>query len=193
MERYVWYACYGSNLLRERFMCYVQGGLIPGNDKVERGAKDPTPPIDDKPLRIEHTLFFSMSMTKWNGSGVAFLDWRRDDEACTLGRMYLITEDQFFDVVRQENGLGPGAPVSIDKDALAREGSQVIFPDKPYGRLLYLGEEEGHPIYSFTCVAPAEEMGRAPLFGGYRDVIAAGLAQTYRMDNEAIDAYLAES
>jgi hypothetical protein len=27
-KQYVWYASYGSNLLQERFMCYVQGGKV---------------------------------------------------------------------------------------------------------------------------------------------------------------------
>jgi hypothetical protein len=27
---YVWYACFGSNILLERFNCYLQGGRIAG-------------------------------------------------------------------------------------------------------------------------------------------------------------------
>ena len=105
MTKYVWYASYGSNLLRERFLCYIQGGLIPGNDKAERGARNPSLPIDDRRIIIKHDLFFALESEKWQGSGVAFIDYHHNNHAKTLGRMYRITEEQFIDVVLQENGL----------------------------------------------------------------------------------------
>lgn len=28
LSKYVWYACYGSNVWKPRFMCYIQGGQV---------------------------------------------------------------------------------------------------------------------------------------------------------------------
>jgi hypothetical protein len=35
-ESYIWYAAYGSNLLKERFMCYLKGGF-----RADYGIYDP--------------------------------------------------------------------------------------------------------------------------------------------------------
>ena len=42
----VWYASYGSNLNRARFMAYIEGGTVAGNDVVY-GCTDTTAPRDD--------------------------------------------------------------------------------------------------------------------------------------------------
>lgn len=40
----VWYASYGANLLRERFMFYVQGGVLKGSDRQYPGCRDKSEP-----------------------------------------------------------------------------------------------------------------------------------------------------
>ena len=190
-QKLVWYVCYGSNLLKERFLCYLKGGVIPGNTRSERGAKDPSTPVRVENIIIPHRLFFSLFSEKWDGSGVAFIDPERDEFARTYGRRYLITEEQFFDVVRQENGLPEDAPIEFDEEALKRDGSVVLFEDSYYGRLMYLGEHQEYPMYSFTCVPPKSEMMETPLEGAYYDVIAAGLHETYGFDEDEITRYLA--
>ena len=203
----VWYVCYGSNLLEDRFLCYIRGGVIPGNVRSERGAKDSSLPKRSEPCMIDHELFFSTPIKKWFGSGVAYinpkkLDQKDDLEAnpgmvqtdeksnVTLGRRYLITLEQFLDIVRQENALPADCKISIDFDQLKLTGSQVVLPGSHYGRLLYLGDMEGYPMYSFTCIPSMEEMAKAPLFGPYYDVIAQGLKETFHMSKKEIAAYL---
>lgn len=221
MSEMVWYVCYGSNLLEERFLCYIKGGVIPGNTRSERGAKDTTLPVRSEKCIIDHELFFSTPVKKWFDSGVAYINPRKADEGMeqeciklcgtelgmeqkadpemfriirnnhvTLGRRYLITLEQFLDVVRQENALPADCEISIDFDLLTSEGSQVVLADKYYGRLLYLGDAEGYPMYSFTCIPNMEEMEKAPLFGPYYDVIAKGLKETFQMSDEEIAEYL---
>lgn len=205
MTDMVWYVCYGSNLLEERFLCYIKGGIIPGNKLSERGAKDPSLPLRSEKCTIDHELFFSTPIKKWFGSGVAYINPRRmnrakckraadgaDINACnvTLGRRYLITLEQFLDVVRQENSLPADCEIPIDFDRLRSEGSQVVFPGTYYGRLLYLGDADGCPSYSFTCVPDMEEMERAPLFGPYDDVISKGLKETFQLSEKEINEYL---
>ncbi len=46
MKDYVWYACYGSNLLYERFKCYILGGTFNGNGRYHDGCQDKTLPKD---------------------------------------------------------------------------------------------------------------------------------------------------
>ena len=41
---YVWYASFGSNILWERFACYLAGGRVAGMIKDMPGSRDPSPP-----------------------------------------------------------------------------------------------------------------------------------------------------
>ncbi len=211
MAEMVWYVCYGSNLLEERFLCYVRGGVIPGNTLSERGAQDPTLPVRSEKCTIDHELFFSTPSKKWFGSGVAYINSQKIKQAgkgkavndldsrgysrlfargVTLGRRYLITLEQFLDVVRQENSLPADCDIPIDFAKLRSEGSQIVLPGTYYGRLLYLGDADGYPSYSFTCIPDMSEMERAPLFGPYYDVIAGGLKETFQLSDKKIAEYL---
>ena len=126
----VWYASFGSNILSERFACYLEGGRIEGMVRDMPGSRDPSPPTewrrwDDLP----HRLFFAHSSPTWDGGGVAFVDFGEDlrvagppapaetervapaTRAPALGvsyRLYRVTLEQFNDVLAQENGMAPG-------------------------------------------------------------------------------------
>ena len=76
---YVWYACYGSNINRERFMRYINR------------CSDTTPPVEDRPYEFKHPVFFAGHSSIWENKGTAFLDvWSEGD---ALGRIYKITEE----------------------------------------------------------------------------------------------------
>ena len=186
----VWYVCYGSNLLRDRFLCYIQGGLIPGNTRIERGAHDKSLPVTDEPYIINHELFIALSATKWEGSGVAFIDYNGSEDARTYSRRYLITREQFLDVIRQENAVPEDTAIYWDEDELREKGSVILLPDNWYGIIVYLGEEEGIPMYSFTCIPEPEKMKKNPIFGAYYDVIRDGLRETWRLSEAEIGSYL---
>jgi hypothetical protein len=100
-DKYVWYACYGSNLSKERFLFYVKGGFCKLNNKDYKGCADKSEPIKDRPIVIHHRLYFGNRSNSWNGGGVAFIDPQQNREERTLGRMYLITEEQFEQVHKQ--------------------------------------------------------------------------------------------
>ena len=40
---FVWYACYGSDMLEGRFNCYLLGGRVKGMSRDCVGARDKTP------------------------------------------------------------------------------------------------------------------------------------------------------
>src|SRR5436305_7842838 len=102
VSKRIWYASYGSNLsYQKRFMCYIAGGRPAGSQNTNPGCRDKTPPIDNKPIAIHLDLYFAEYSQWWNG-GVAFIK-RGNERSKTLGRIYLITDDQFNDVVLQEN------------------------------------------------------------------------------------------
>lgn len=192
MQQLVWYTCYGSNLSRERFLCYLKGRKIPGRTQAERGAKDPSDPVKDKPVILPYQLYFALHVDGWDGSGVAFIDLKQDTYAKTYGRSYLITEEQFFDVVRQENLMPPDAPIVLDYDALKKNGSVVLFEGDYYGRLLYLGESEGYPCYTFTAIKSMQEQELTTPFGAYYQIIAEGLKESHGLSGETVAEYLTQ-
>jgi hypothetical protein len=64
----VWYASYGSNLNRARFMAYIEGGTVAGNDVVYEGCTDITAPRDDISLELPQSLYFAgWSHRAWGG------------------------------------------------------------------------------------------------------------------------------
>jgi hypothetical protein len=162
-KKYVWYACYGSNLLRERFMLYIQGGFSKFNNGNYVPCNDKSAPLEDKPISIPYELYFGNSSKKWEGGGVAFLKPERKDNIKTLGRMYLITEEKFKEINIQE---GPGW----------------------YDLIINLGTLNGVPIKTFTHSRmftrnlPSQE---------YLQVVEEGIRETYpNLSKDEISNYL---
>jgi hypothetical protein len=122
----VWYAGYGSNLSRERFACYVAGGVPPGAEHVHTGCRDRTPPRATTALRFPGRLTFAGTSTIWGG-GLAYLDPAAGGEA--VGRGYLITAGQLDDVVAQE---------------------------KRYDGVVTVDERDGVPVVALTSSSPGE-------------------------------------
>lgn len=69
--KYVWYASYGSNLLEERFLCYIRGGQPAGSTESEPGARDPSLPLRSIQFSMPYPLYFAKERTKWGKGGVA--------------------------------------------------------------------------------------------------------------------------
>ena len=124
MKGKIWYACYGSNILLERFRCYIKGGKCRFNGKTYAGCADDTMPTESLPIVIPYEMYFG-NCSSWDGYGAAFLDTSKP--SATLGRMYLITEEQFAEIKQQE-GDGPNW----------------------YHHEQHLGEHRGYPIKTLT-------------------------------------------
>jgi hypothetical protein len=190
MNDKVWYASYGSNLLRSRFMCYIQGGSPEGAAKQYDGCTDKSAPENDRPITIPHELYFSQSSGIWEGKGVAFIKSERNDDVETLGRMYLITREQFVQVVRQENGVGPDdLSLNIDFDETLSNGEAIISGEMWYGRIIYIGDKEGYPILTFT--SPGIDKNIVPNAPGekYLTTIIRGILEIYTKSNDEINNY----
>ncbi|QQD13967.1 hypothetical protein [Sphingobacterium sp. UDSM-2020] len=64
----VWYACYSSNLLDERFLCYIKGGQPAGAKTVYGGCLDKTLPFDSEDMYINSDLYFARASKNWDNA-----------------------------------------------------------------------------------------------------------------------------
>ncbi|MBN2892482.1 MAG: hypothetical protein JXL97_11490 [Bacteroidales bacterium] len=185
-EDYIWYCSYGSNLSLDRFMCYIIGGKPKNSSKEEEGCRDKTPPKDDRPHRIKHALYFARHSKKWNNGGSCILSVKHDENKTTLGRKFLITVDQFLDIVSQNNGV---EQTHIDFDEVIKHGSKSI-NDTLSGNILYLGDEDGYPIFTFTSHFDETEFVKPDIL--YLATIGAGVKETFKISTEEVADYFME-
>lgn len=181
----VWYACYGSNICQDRFLCYINGGTPAGAKKHFVGCEDKTQPKGSKPFEIPHEIYFAKRSVTWDGGGICFLHPEKS-EATFLGRIYQISISQFKDLVRQE--LIFDGVIKIDFEELRKKGSYNCLENGRYGELLYLGEIDGKPVISFTSpVHLSEEIN--PPSPAYLQTIARGLNEVYDLTTEELIEY----
>ena len=164
-KRKILYAPYGSNLLRERFLVYIEGGKFRGKGDPYPGCRDKTVPIDRGWMRVPHRLYFAKKSKRWNG-GVAFLSCRKeeDESLWAVVRLWEITEEQFCDIWEQE---GKGW----------------------YHAVLYLGKHEETELEIYTITGCWEDEKNPPS-ADYLDVLREGLRETTGWDDAKIDEYL---
>lgn len=179
MTELVWYAAYGSNLSRARFDYYLRGGKPRGASHAYPGCRDSSAPLDDRAGEIALEFGFGGTSRTWGG-GVALVD--PDSVRVARARLYLITVDQFADVVAQENWLEPGS-VSL----LEMHDELDIGDGRMYGLVLAVGELDGHPVVTFTQRrrTPASKPSIA-----YLRHIAVGLNESHGLSGAEIAAYL---
>lgn len=181
----VWYASFGSNLFRERFLCYIEGGQPEGSTRREVGCRDCTLPIKDEAVSLPFSLYFAGYSDRWNG-GAAFIDTVFNKDANTWGRMYLITEEQFEDVVRQENGI---PDIMLDWESIKAKGNTLI-QESDYGNLLYAGDKDGYPIFTFTNYLPMEEREFTVPSKRYLAMLIRGFLEVHTQSPEDCAQYL---
>ena len=186
-EPKVWYACYGSNLLEERFSCYIGGGRPANAKRVYPGCTNKTLPKKSKGITINGELYFAKSSETWSGGGAGFIQSDFDKSIETLGRMYLITQQQFVDLVQQEIKLE--GDFDIDLQHVIENRSLDMKNNSWYGKIIYLGEDEDHPIFTFTNEDYLEDEINPP-HEFYLKIIIDGLKETYQMSDNEIEAYL---
>ncbi|MBD8488909.1 hypothetical protein IFO69_09150 [Echinicola sp. CAU 1574] len=186
MSDYIWYASYGSNLLEERFLCYICGGQPKGAIKRYNGCVDKSLPIKKKGIEVPYRLYFAKKAKIWNGGGVAFIHHEKDASQQTLARIYLIKKAQFLDVVMQENAL-TSRPL-IDFEQIIDKGKQVLDKAGWYDLLLHLGEEEGAPIFTFTTRGLFQPY--TPPHESYLSTIIRGIKESHQWTDQAISNYL---
>ncbi len=143
-----WYAAYGSNLLEDRFLSYINGRRPWGN----KGARDTEYLSQTDQCSIPYELYFAKHSKKWKGA-VAFLDPQPKETNQTICRLYLVKQQQFIDIWTQENGNNPQTepiPRSILMIPFESHSFQDI-GERWYNRIIFLGfHTDGLPIYTIT-------------------------------------------
>jgi hypothetical protein len=185
-QNYVWYACYGSNLNEERFLCYIKGGKPKNSSRIETGCSDKTLPVENRPYILNRPLYFSKNSLHWNNGGSGFIGQFPDKENFTLSRMYLITKEQFIDLVNQENSV---TDIKINFEEAIKNGNTKIAETK-YGNLLFIEYVDDIPVFSFTC---NENSGDSPFVKPdilYLKTILTGLKENYNLSNNEFVDYL---
>ena len=182
----VWYAAFGSNLSNDRFAVYLNGGVATGSIGASPGARDNTPPANVETRFCDYPLMFAGVADKWSGGGVAFLGCEPGGHHTAL-RLHDITNEQFDDVVQQENRAD--TTVIVDLQHAVTEGF-VDALDSLYGRVLHLGQHhDGKHIFTITSANPPEVNAPHPT---YVRTIANGLLDGFGFDDlAAVRAQLA--
>lgn len=148
---YVWYASYGSNMLYERFLTFIKGGYCRFNGVEYKGCRNKLIPKDSRPIAIPYNMYFGNEGSVWGDSGVAFLNVEKYGQA--LGRMHLITGEQFEDILsQQERG------------------------ENWYNQSVSLGEYNGIQIVTFTNKSARPYNDPCD---SYLEVLRMGLKETY--------------
>lgn len=199
----VWYAGYGSNLVRARMYSYLLGGSVPGSHRCNPGSRVRLPATDVVTCRILGRLRFAGQFQVWGaGGGAAFFDPRTGGQS-VLCRAYEITVGQLVDVAMQENGVDPGAwPAAtrrLEEDVttfLSGQDAVLNLSDHrldPYDRLVRVpavalsGEERQLDV---VLVSRREPLPEAPPPPEYRTVILQGLREDVGLSALEAEEYL---
>ncbi|XP_042420772.1 histone deacetylase 5-like isoform X1 [Zingiber officinale] len=205
----VWYASYGSNMWKPRFLCYIEGGKVQGMTVPCSGSLDKSLPRSIIWKVLPHRLLFGRSYTRtWGKGGVAFLNPERDTSEKAHLCMYRITLEQFNDVLAQENSLhqedgaiqrmvSPLLDVDILNYVAKNKSTRLeTIKDGWYSTVLYLGEEDNVPILTMTCSASdiqCFKSGEFPTSAPSRDymnTLVNGLVEGKQLTEAAATAYV---
>jgi histone deacetylase 4/5 len=200
---FVWYACYGSNLLEERFNCYLRGGRVDGMSRTCVGARDSTPAQESLIRWMPYRVFFASPIrSAWGYGGPAMLDPSPNQRHKSCMRLYKVTLEQFNDVVAQENGVIPPLPVAstltcehiTDLRRQAPGSVRQQFESGYYPAVVYLGDQDDLPVVTFTCLTEKAKqflrgtLSAAPPANNYLTVLRRGL-QDSGLDETTAIAY----
>ena len=113
----VWYVCYGSNLCKKRFMCYITG-----SSNKEFGIKagdrcfNQSPIVDIKHIKIPYEMYFGNKSSSWDNGGVSFIKETQDLKKYSFATAYLIEREQYEHIWKRE-GKSPrwyGHEIELD-------------------------------------------------------------------------------
>ncbi len=184
----VWYVAYGSNLALERFRCYLAGGRPAESQREYAGCRDTSDPARAVGVFVPGRLVFAEESAVWGG-GMAFYD--SGAPGLTACRAYLISSEQFADVVAQEMRRPSGGEFARRLAQLLSEVESVrTLGPGLYETVMFLGYLEGTPMLTVThgdvgglhATAPSAE---------YLTTIATGLLEAHDWGADTIAAYLA--
>ncbi|MGH3414789.1 MAG: histone deacetylase [Marmoricola sp.] len=184
----VWYVSYGSNMCRGRLAAYLTGGRPDGARVTYVGARDRTLPREDVPVELPGRIYFAGESPAWGG-GVAFYD--HDVPGPTPARAYRITAEQFVDVAAQEMHRvpEPGDPLEEVVIGGLETGRHQAGPGH-YETLVQVGTRDGLAMLTFTAPHGLHAVEHSQPTAAYLAMLADGLRESHRWDEDSIAAYL---
>jgi histone deacetylase 4/5 len=203
----IWYATFGSNMWKPRFLCYIEGGQVEGLQRPCPGSLDKTLPKESLWKTYPHRLFFGRDSThSWGPGGAAFLNPESKIQDKAYLCLHRITLEQFNDVLLQENdsSYNMSSPL-FDLDDLisftSKESNSLEVPMKRgwYRNVVYLGKEDDIPILTMTCLNSEMKSflsGEVPVCApgkAYANVLIRGLVEGGQLAEEEAMAYIQEA
>ena len=181
--KHVWYVAYGSNLSRERFCHYIRGGQPDGSQRHLPGCRDTSDPLDSFGVLIDGGVYFAGHSSGWR-AGIAFYDPHSRGQVAA--RAYLVTAEQFVDVLAQETRQSPGITLDL---APAFRGARYSKGVGGYSMLIRVGEHREVPLMTFTR-DPDTVPGLAAPSAAYLATMATGLREAHGWSPMQIHRYL---
>jgi hypothetical protein len=183
----VWYVAYASNLGTDRFRCYLAGGRPDGGLRTYPGCRDTADPAGVFSFERPGSLLFAGSSGVWGG-GMAFYD--PDAPGSVACRGYLVTVEQFGDVVAQEMRHPPGGEFARTLAAVLPQVEELhSMGTGRYETVLRLGVHHGVPLVTVTN-GDVRALGLAAPSAPYVRSIATGLRESHGWDDGRIARYL---
>ena len=179
-DHLVWYAAFGSNMSSARLACYLAGGVPRGTTREYEGSRDPTPPREVRSLTLPGRVRFAGDSSVWGG-GTAF--YAPGDRGAVHARAYLLTLEQFGDLVAQETRHPVGRSLVLARSGPTRHGMSRV-----YDVVLDLGRLDGHRL--LTLSSSADHPVKPPS-AAYLRTLMDGLAEGFGLGVEEQVAYLA--
>lgn len=190
----IWYASYGSNLNRFRFLYYILGGKLEITGRNHIGCLDKSLPVKEATTKIPFELYFSKKSESWENKAVAFVKTHLNENANTLCKLYLVTKEQFIDIMMQENDKDPNEErFDIDFESVKQSGHCSIGKDNDnawYGKLVYVKEQDNYPVFTFTAKREDETIEYSEPGNNYLKTIIAGINENFSLSEKEILDYL---
>lgn len=171
-----------------RLACYLQGGRPPGGARVNPGARNRTLPTRSVPVDLPGTTYFAGRSPQWGG-GVAFYDHATPGR--TAARGYLLTAGQLADIAAQEMYRLPQDGDPLEAILLGPlDGGRHTYGPGRYETLVALGEQNGHPLLTFTAPHGVGHVPRTEPAAAYLAAMAHGLAESRGWSDAEVQTYL---
>jgi len=188
----VWYVSYGSNMSAGRLAVYLEGGIPPGGNRSNPGARDSTLPRRSVPVDLPGALYFAGASRQWGG-GVAFYDHDAREPALgapTAARAYLVTAEQFADVAAQEMYRVPQDGDPLEEVVLGGidGGRHHVGPGR-YETLVEVGVLNDAPMLLFTSPHGIDHVEHTQPSASYLSMLAQGLKESHQWDDDQVSAY----
>jgi succinyl-diaminopimelate desuccinylase len=184
---YVWYATYGTGLSKENFVQQIDGGRHEGSSRTFPGCSDKTPPLRDAFLSLPYAMYFAGHSPAWGGSSYINIQPEPIHSAHTIARAYLITTEQFEEIVAHHNDRAVGQALPL-KEAMLHGHATVGDGSGHYDELVFCGIKDGLPIFTVTAVKP--ELPYTPPTPLYTRMVCRGLSEDTDFDRRTAIEYM---